>query len=189
MTLAVLALGANLPFEGRPAEANLRRVMKELGSFEGTRVLANSRLWRSMPVLAEGPLFWNACCLLDTSLEPLELLEQLLLLERCWGRLREQRPERVLAAARTLDLDLIWIEGQISNSPVLCLPHPRAASRAFVLGPLMDLEPWLGQRFTLPKPLTGEPCASHELWQQLPEAVRLECQPVAEPIDPVEIAA
>lgn len=189
MTLAVLALGANLPFEGRSAEANLRRVMKELGSLEATRVLAHSRLWRSVPVLAEGPLFWNACSLVDTSLEPLELLEQLLLLERCWGRLREQRPESALAAARTLDLDLIWMKGHTSSSPVLCLPHPRAASRAFVLGPLMDLEPWLGQQLTLPSPLTGEPCASRELWQELPEAMRLECQPVAEPMDPVEMAA
>ncbi|MGA1155720.1 MAG: 2-amino-4-hydroxy-6-hydroxymethyldihydropteridine diphosphokinase [Burkholderiaceae bacterium] len=189
MSLSLLALGANLPFAGRSAEANLRLVMKELESLEKCRVLASSRLWRSAPVMAEGPLFFNACSLMDTSLEPLELLKELLSLESHWGRIRGSKTGQALAAARTLDLDLIWMEGRTSDGARLSLPHPRASGRAFVLGPLLDLEPWLGERLQLPHPATGEPCSSQALWLQLPEVARLECQPMAEPIDPMEKAA
>lgn len=189
MRLAVLALGANLPFADRPAQTTLQLVMKELQGLESSRVLAHSRLWRSAPVMAEGPMFFNACSLVQTNLEPLHLLESLLALENTWGRVRGPKPSNARAAARTLDLDLIWMEGTAVNSPRLCLPHPRACSRGFVLGPLLDLDPWLGGRLTLPHPLTGEPCCLEDLWLQLPEAARADSQPIAEPIDSVEKAA
>ena len=189
MRLAVLALGANLPFADRPAQTTLQLVMKELQGLESSRVLASSRLWRSAPVMAEGPMFFNACSLVETSLEPLPLLEMLLALENQWGRIRGPKPNHARAAARTLDLDLIWMEGTVVDSPRLSLPHPRACSRGFVLGPLRDLDPWLGGRLTLPHPLTGEPRCPEDLWLLLPEAARNDSQPVAEPIDSVEKAA
>ena len=134
-------------------------------------------------------MFFNACSLVETSLEPLPLLEMLLALENQWGRIRGPKPNHARAAARTLDLDLIWMEGTAVHSPRLSLPHTRACSRGFVLGPLLDLDPWLGGRLTLPNPLTGEPCCPEDLWLLLPEAARNDSQPVAEPIDPIERAA
>lgn len=96
---------------------------------------------------------------MDTSLEPLELLEELLSLESHWGRIRGNETGQALAAARTLDLDLIWMEGRTSDGARLSLPHPRASGRAFVLGPLLDLEPWLGERLQLPTRLQASPAA------------------------------
>ena len=44
---------------------------------------------------------------------------------------------------RTLDVDVLWIDGYTSADPVLTVPHPRMAERAFVLAPLHDLDPAL----------------------------------------------
>jgi 2-amino-4-hydroxy-6-hydroxymethyldihydropteridine diphosphokinase len=85
------------------------------------------------------PPFLNAAVRLDTGLPPLELLDALLGIECAAGRVREG--ERW--GPRTLDLDLLHVEGERSDDPRLILPHPRIAERAFVLLPLNDLAPAL----------------------------------------------
>lgn len=178
MTLAVLALGANLPFAGRSAKDNLQLVMLDLQALPCSRVLTHSRLWQSVPVRAEGPVFLNACSLLETELAPLALLDSLLTLEARWGRVRSYDKKPTLAPARSLDLDLIWMEGFESCTDQLQLPHPRASSRSFVLGPLLDLKPCFNKPLTLPHPVTNSPWLIEELWQALPESERAESQPL-----------
>jgi 2-amino-4-hydroxy-6-hydroxymethyldihydropteridine diphosphokinase len=178
MTLAVVALGANLPFAGRSAKDNLRLVMLDLQALPCSRVIAHSRLWQSAPVKAEGPVFLNACSLLETELAPLALLDSLLALEARWGRVRPHDKKPALAPARSLDLDLIWMEGFESCTDQLQMPHPRASSRSFVLGPLLDLTPWFSKPVTLPHPVTNSPWRIEELWQALPESQRAESQPL-----------
>ena len=65
-------------------------------------------------------------------------LRELQAIEQAHGR---ERPYR--NAPRTLDLDLLLVDDQASDDPVLTLPHPRAHQRAFVLRPLLDLAPAL----------------------------------------------
>jgi 2-amino-4-hydroxy-6-hydroxymethyldihydropteridine diphosphokinase len=185
MTMAVVALGANLPFAGRSAKENLQLVMLDLQALPCSRVLAHSRLWQSAPVKAEGPVFLNACSLLETELAALNLLDNLLGLEARWGRVRSCDKKPALAPARSLDLDLIWMEGFESCTDQLQLPHPRASSRSFVLGPLLDLKPWFSKPLTLPHPVTNSPWLIEELWQALPKSERAESQPLTPVVEQV----
>jgi 2-amino-4-hydroxy-6-hydroxymethyldihydropteridine diphosphokinase len=82
------------------------------------------------------PPFINAAALLETSLEPHVLLDALLAIEQHAGRVRAERN-----GPRTLDLDLLHMDGVQLADERLVLPHPRIAERAFVLLPLAELAP------------------------------------------------
>lgn len=131
---AYIGLGANLG----DLSATLRAALEALSGLPDSRLLAVSSGWRSAPVDAGGPDFLNAVACLDTALAPLELLDALQAIEQAHGR---ERPYR--NAPRTLDLDLLLIEGQAWSDERLQLPHPRLHERAFVLCPLLELAPEL----------------------------------------------
>jgi 2-amino-4-hydroxy-6-hydroxymethyldihydropteridine diphosphokinase len=78
----------------------------------------------------------NAAALLSTSLPAQAILERLLAIERVLGRVRS-----VPNAPRTLDLDVLWSEGESIATAELVVPHPRLRERAFALRPLLDLAP------------------------------------------------
>ncbi|MDZ5459106.1 2-amino-4-hydroxy-6-hydroxymethyldihydropteridine diphosphokinase, partial [Azohydromonas lata] len=137
-----VGLGANLG----DARQTLREAVQALASLPGCRLAAVSSLWRSAPVDAAGPHFFNAVAALDTTLAPLALLRALQAIELAHGR---ERPYR--NAPRTLDLDLLLYGELRQDDPVLTLPHPRAHERAFVLAPLAELSPelaWPGRDAT-----------------------------------------
>lgn len=85
--------------------------------------------------------FLNGCVLLDTSLTPAELMNELRKIEAQHGRQR-----RVRWAARTLDLDLLLygeqvIEENDREPHHLQIPHPRMTFRPFVIGPAAEVAP------------------------------------------------
>jgi 2-amino-4-hydroxy-6-hydroxymethyldihydropteridine diphosphokinase len=81
--------------------------------------------------------FLNAVAVVeDAEAAPLDWLERAQAAETAAGRLRGVR-----WGPRTLDVDVIDVPGVASSSPVLTLPHPRAAERAFVLVPWAALDP------------------------------------------------
>lgn len=82
------------------------------------------------------PDFLNMVIAVDTSLDPYELLAHCQSVELAHHRVREVR-----WAARTLDVDVISYGDVVSEDPVLTLPHPRAAQRAFVLYPWALMDP------------------------------------------------
>lgn len=129
---AYVAIGANLGDARRAVEA----AIEALGRLPQGRLVARSSLYRTAPVDAGGPDFVNAVVALETALAPLELLAQLQALELAAGR---ERPYR--NAPRTLDLDLLSHGDTVLDTPVLTLPHPRMAQRAFVLVPLAEIAP------------------------------------------------
>jgi len=100
-------------------------------------VAAVSGLYETEPIGGpdQGP-FLNAVAILDTSLPPAELLERLQAIEDDRGREREMR-----WGPRTLDLDIVAVDGGPVDLPGLQIPHPRAAERRFVLQPLVDVWP------------------------------------------------
>ncbi len=131
---AYLGLGANLG----DAAGTLRAAAVALGPRVGA-VEAGSRIYRTRPVgLADQPDFRNAVARIRTRLSPEALLEELLAVEAEFGRVRGVR-----FGPRTLDLDLIWYEGEDREDDRLTLPHPRAHEREFVLRPLAELDPGL----------------------------------------------
>ena len=136
MTRAFVALGGNLG----DTHAILRQALDDLAALPRTRLLARSRFYRTPPWgLREQPPFLNAAAELETALAPHELLDALLDIERAAGRVREG--ERW--GPRTLDLDLLHMEGVTLRDERLTLPHPRIGERAFVLLPLAELAPEL----------------------------------------------
>ncbi|MDO1530122.1 2-amino-4-hydroxy-6-hydroxymethyldihydropteridine diphosphokinase [Fulvimonas sp. R45] len=135
MTTAYVALGGNLGDPRRRVPA----AMDALAALPGTRELARSRLYLTPPWgVLEQPPFVNAAMALDTSLPPHALLDALLAIERDAGRVRAERN-----GPRTLDLDLLHMDGVVLRDERLVLPHPRIAERAFVLLPLNDIAPAL----------------------------------------------
>ncbi|TBR39011.1 MULTISPECIES: 2-amino-4-hydroxy-6-hydroxymethyldihydropteridine diphosphokinase [Dyella] len=133
MTTAYIALGSNLG----DSEAHLEQAADALNQLPDTRVTATSRLFRTPPwgPIAQPP-FLNAVVAVETGLSPHALLASMLGIERAAGRIRDQR-----WGPRTLDLDLLHMEGVSLHDEVLTLPHPRIAERAFVLLPLNDVAP------------------------------------------------
>lgn len=135
MTLAYVALGSNL---GDPRQQVLD-AMEALARLPQTRVTQRSSLYQTPPWgFVEQPPFVNAVVELETDLSPHALLDALLELEQRAGRVRAQ-PN----GPRTLDLDLLHVDGVQLDDNRLNLPHPRMMDRAFVLLPLHDVAPTL----------------------------------------------
>lgn len=143
---AFIALGANLPFEGQAPAATLARAAAALEA-AGLKLLAVSSLWETAPwPPSDQPVYFNAVAAFDPAgLTPQPLYEALRAIEARFGRER-----RVRWDARTLDLDILAMDGFEGRFGALELPHPRLAERAFVLAPLAEIapdwrHPWLGQ--------------------------------------------
>lgn len=133
---AYVALGSNLG----DSRQTLSRAIDALGSLPSSALTARSRLYRTPPWgLHEQPDFINAVVRLHTALSPHQLLDALLAIEAAAGRVRDG--ERW--GPRTLDLDLLHMDGIVLDDPDLTLPHPRIHQRAFVLAPLADIAPQL----------------------------------------------
>jgi len=133
MTSAYVGLGANL---GDP-RAQLLAAFEALDRIAATRVTARSSLYRSAPLgYADQPQYLNAVARLDTALQPEVLLARLQEIERGLGRERSFRD-----APRTIDLDLLLYGAGRIDTPALAVPHPRMHQRAFVLLPLLELDP------------------------------------------------
>ena len=133
----VFGLGANV---GGVVDS-LRTAVQSLRATEGIEVTQVAPLARTIAVVAEGaepqPDYLNTVVTAMTTLAPRELLEVCQTLEIAAGRVRTE-PWGV----RTLDVDLIDVEGITSSDPALSLPHPRAAERAFVLVPWSQADPF-----------------------------------------------
>ena len=130
---AFIALGSNL---GDP-RAKVRGGFAELNHLPTTHLLASSSLYASAPMgYTDQPDFINAVAKIETNLGPRELLEALLAIERRHGRQRE-----ILNGPRTLDLDLLLYGTLQLEEAGLTIPHPRMHERAFVLMPLVEIEP------------------------------------------------
>ena len=132
----VLAIGGNLG----DVPVTLMHTVEALSYMEGFQIEDVSPIMRTKPVLAPGqapqPDYWNAVVVGSAIATPDELFAQTSRIERELGRERHER-----WGARTVDIDIIQIEGLASTDPVLTLPHPRARERAFVLAPWLLCDP------------------------------------------------
>ncbi|MFN8017087.1 MAG: 2-amino-4-hydroxy-6-hydroxymethyldihydropteridine diphosphokinase [Acidimicrobiales bacterium] len=131
MTRAFLSLGSNL--------GDRRQFLAEAVGSLGAMAVAVSPVYETDPV--GGPdqgRFLNLIVQLETDLTPRELLGVCHRLESAAQRVRTQR-----WGPRTLDVDIIWIDGIEVHEPDLQIPHPRWSERTFVLAPLADLAPEL----------------------------------------------
>lgn len=127
----LIGLGANLGDK----RATLHDALTMLAETEGISLLRVSSLYETLPWGGvEQPVYYNAVCQLATTLDPFALLNRLQAIEIIHGRTREVR-----WGARTLDLDILEIEGVTIMAPLLTVPHPRMQERDFVLIPRAEV--------------------------------------------------
>ncbi len=130
---AYVALGSNLEDPIRQIQSAYQKITE----LPGTHLLQRSSFYKSAPVgRINQPDFINAVAKINTILTPFELLDALLSIESQHGRVRESRN-----APRTLDLDILLYGNLQLNDNKLIIPHPRMSQRAFVLYPLLEIEP------------------------------------------------
>lgn len=134
---AVIALGSNLG----DREATLRAAVRDIAALDDVTPVAASGLvetpaLKTHGVDLEAPAYLNAVLIVRTGLAPLALLDALNDIEQRHGRLRDEH-----WGDRTLDLDLVAVDGVALATERLTLPHPRAWQRAFVLAPWLQADP------------------------------------------------
>jgi 2-amino-4-hydroxy-6-hydroxymethyldihydropteridine diphosphokinase len=134
MVACLLGLGSNVGDRG----ATLRAALDEIDALPNVRVARRSEWHRSKPI--GGPPgqdeFLNASTVVETTVPPLALLDELKDIESRHGR---QRGERW--APRTLDIDVLLYGNEVAETEMLTLPHPRMTFRRFVLEPAAEVAP------------------------------------------------
>jgi 2-amino-4-hydroxy-6-hydroxymethyldihydropteridine diphosphokinase len=135
--LYLIALGSNRRHGryGAPRRV-LAAAIKRLEA-EGVRVIAAAPVIETEPVGPSIRRYANSAALIETDLEPEDLLALLKRIERDFGRRASGERWR----ARVLDLDVILWSGGAYASPSLTIPHPLFRSRAFVLDPAAAIAP------------------------------------------------
>lgn len=126
-----IGLGSNL---GNRIE-NLRKALLMLET-NGAEIVKVSGLYETEPVETEEPQppYLNAVAEIVTDLPLTKLLDLLEEIERQLGRTEKGKKK-----PRTIDLDILWAEGERIKSERLTVPHPRLWKRAFVLIPLSEI--------------------------------------------------
>ncbi len=133
-----IALGSNLGDRAAHFQCGIALLLSRI---PGVTLSASSPVYETAPVdCAPGAqAFLNSVIEIEAACTPAELHAHLKAVEQALGR-PEQRERH---AARTLDLDLLYADDFVSNTPELIIPHPRLHLRRFVLQPLADIRPAL----------------------------------------------
>jgi 2-amino-4-hydroxy-6-hydroxymethyldihydropteridine diphosphokinase len=129
----LLGLGSNVG----ERRANLQAAVDALPG-AGVSVLASSSTYDTDPVgeVLEQPSFLNACVLVCTELEPLELLDAVKGIERALGR----SLGGVRHGPRTIDIDVLLLGDVRLRDRRMSLPHAQLSTRRFVLVPALELD-------------------------------------------------
>ncbi|WP_077287831.1 2-amino-4-hydroxy-6-hydroxymethyldihydropteridine diphosphokinase [Cognaticolwellia aestuarii] len=139
MALAYIGLGSNLA----DPQAQIIAALKQLALLEHCLISDVSSLYFSRPMGPQDqPDYMNAVVAIETSLSPIELLEQLQSIENKAGRIRKDNRW----GARILDLDILLYDQQMINTERLTVPHYGLKLREFVLLPLAEI----AKELTLP---------------------------------------
>ena len=132
MNKAYLLIGGNMGDRLANLENARRAIQEQVGAILSSSSIYETAAWG----MQDQPAFLNQALLIDTSFEAIELLENLLKIEKAMGRIRNQP-----LGPRTIDLDIIFFNDQILDTENLTIPHPHMQKRNFVLTPLNEIAP------------------------------------------------
>jgi 2-amino-4-hydroxy-6-hydroxymethyldihydropteridine diphosphokinase len=136
MVNAYIGMGSNIG----DGKRTLQDAWKFLGDLDDITLLRLSSPYLSAPVdMVSQHWFTNAVGVVATSLGPVELLRTLLEVEAVFGRTRAETGFGY--QDRSLDLDLLYFQEVVMDTPELILPHPHVGKRLFVLEPLAEITP------------------------------------------------
>lgn len=156
----IISLGSNLG-------NRLETLYKALALLESYPVSVSklSKVYETPSWGFESSSFYNACAILETALDPQELLRVLLKVEQQLGRYRKEDEQGYID--RTVDLDILFYKKDCIYSANLKVPHPRMHRRNFVLAPLLDIAP------DFEHPILGQTMAS--LFRNTPDKAIAVC--------------
>jgi len=148
---AFIGIGTNLG----DRLANYHEALERIGKLRHTRIVRQSSIYETEPVGDIAGPFLNGAVEVETELSAEVLMQQLLSIERAMGRKRVKMPKRARIAKRAkgaarpkykpriIDLDLLFFNKEMIDTPKLTVPHPRLQERRFVLVPMSELAPAL----------------------------------------------
>ena len=132
MKAAYLLIGGNIG-----DRLGFMAAAKEKMKQKGIELIRQSAIYETAAWgITDQPSFLNQVLEIVTSLNPEELLSELLSIEQELGRIRAEKN-----GARTIDIDILYFESQLIHTPGLSIPHDRIPIRRFVLIPLAELIP------------------------------------------------
>ncbi|MEI8142280.1 MAG: 2-amino-4-hydroxy-6-hydroxymethyldihydropteridine diphosphokinase [Chitinophagia bacterium] len=132
MNHVYLMIGGNIGNRLDNLENARNSIDKRCGPIQTHSSIFETEAWG----FKDQPAFYNQALCIETILTPHDLMDMLLKIEASMGR------ERLIPLGpRTIDLDIIYYNQTIIESPGLIIPHPRLADRNFVLAPLAEIAP------------------------------------------------
>ena len=160
MRAVLLGLGSSLSDRYRALWFALLHIER----LEGVRLLRVSSTYRSTPLGSAKNLFLNACCVVETSWEPLYLLQRLKHIEARVGRRKTER-----WADRVIYIDILLFENVVYADEALTIPHPELCHRSFVMQPAVEIAGgWVHPAHKLPL---------HAIKDQFPRCWPIGCLP------------
>lgn len=145
---AFIGLGSNI----QDRSAYLKGGIQALAEHPDIQVVNYSSIYETEPVgYTDQDSFLNMVVEINTDLTPAKLLQIILNMERGLGRKRELK-----WGPRTLDLDILIYNQENIEDEELIVPHPRMSERAFVMIPLMEIDPELSIKGVMIKHIVNE---------------------------------
>ena len=133
MHTVYLGLGSN---QSDPIN-QIKNATELIQKIETSKITKKSSLYESLPVgYLDQPNFINQVISLQTSLSPAELFERFQQIE-----FQLKRVKKIVNGPRTIDIDILLFNQEIILTKDLTIPHPRMLNRAFVMIPLLEIEP------------------------------------------------
>lgn len=132
MKAAYLLIGGNLGDRLAYLDAACEKILQK-----GINIVRKSSIYETAAWgITDQPSFLNQVLEIETTETPIQLLEDLLSIEKSLGRIRAEKN-----GARTIDIDILYFGNEIISLPGLNIPHERIPIRKFVLIPLSELNP------------------------------------------------
>jgi 2-amino-4-hydroxy-6-hydroxymethyldihydropteridine diphosphokinase len=134
MNTAYLLIGGNLGDRAAYLQMAQTKIADTCGNITNTSSIYETAAWGN----TSQPSFYNQAIVVSTTLSPEALMDQLLSIELEMGRVRDQK-----YGPRTIDLDILMIDGLVFNTEKLTIPHPQMHNRRFALLPMVEVAPTL----------------------------------------------
>ena len=132
MAEVFILLGGNVGDKSKILEQARKLISERIGLITKASSLYATESWGF-----ESDLFWNQVIILDSKLDPFEIIDKTQTIEREMGRFKSSTGYE----DRIIDIDLLFYDNLTVNTINLTIPHPRIGERKFVLVPLNELDP------------------------------------------------